>query len=684
MRRCLLASLLMATVLHAAPVVPDLTGPNFGYDQNTQETVISGGARLVYGPTVLTADEIRYNRVTATATAIGHVVLTHGPQRVLADRLSYRLSDGFFQVEHARLGEYPVYVSADSAAGTKSQITFRDATVTLREPDPFAPTLHADTLVYEPGKRLSADHADLGIGPVRPIALPHFEQHLDEPLLSYVDFTGGYRSLLGGYVGAGLHVPVTPDVKLGGDVTFYSRRGFFLGPSGTYDHVDADQDVNGYFRSGFISDHGERGTDVLGRSVPADRGYFEWQHLQTIDSHVTVTADVNYWSDSEILRDFQPREFYPLEAPDNFIEADYAGENYVVSALTRFHPNNFYLVQERLPEIRFDLLPLAVGGGFYERASASVAVLREDALLTGPTQHSNRYDAFYELARPVAPTNWFTFTPVAGGRLTYYARALDGKDTYTRTLGEAGFDSELRSSGTWDYKNERWHIDGLRHLFTPQISYRYIPQAAKGQPYIPAIDADTFSPYLQPLDLGDMRNVDQLHRTNTLRLALDNILQTRDPQYGSRNLLHLNIADDLRLSRNPGDKALSQVQTELNATPVNWLQLDTLEIFSPQQGQHRELGTGLTIRDGGQRSFSFFNHFLRGQLEDYGFEYHEQITEAFEVVERLTYDAHVRRFDQQVVDLVQNLRNTWRVHYEIALLNGDRHEGHLGLNLEIE
>src|SRR5262249_54785631 len=153
---------------------------------------------------------------------------------------------------------------------------------------------------------------------------------------------------------------------------------------------------------------------------------------------------------------------------------------------------------------------------------------------------------------------------------------------------------------------------------------------------------DTFSPYLQPLDLGDMRNVDQLHRTDTVRFALDNILQTRDPQYGSRNLLHLNIADDLRFSRKPGDKALSQIQTELNATPVNWLQLDALEIFSPEQGQHRELDTGFTIHDGTRRSFTFFNNFLRGQLEDYGFEYHERLNEAYEVVERLSYDARLR------------------------------------------
>jgi LPS-assembly protein len=684
MRRCLFAPLLLAAVLRAAPVLPVVSGQNSNYDQATQEATFTGSAQLVYGATVLTADEIRYSQITQIAVATGHVVLTHGAQRVLADRLSYRLTDGFFQVEKVRLGEAPFYVSADSAAGTKSEVTFKNATVTLHEPEPFALTLHANTLTYDPGESLSADHPSIGIGSVRPFTLPHLDQRINDPLLSYFDTSVGYRSTLGGYTEFGLHLPVAPGVKLGGDLGFYTSRGFLFGPSGTYAYSGGDQELNGLFKSGFIHDYGDRGTDILGNAVPENRGYFDWQHQQSIGDHLSLMGTVNYWSDSEIVRDFHPREFYPVQEPDNFLEANYTGQNYVLSAFTRFAPNNFYLVQERLPEIRFDLLPLAVGAGFYERFSASAAVLREDGLLTSPTLHSDRYDAFYELARPVTPVNWFTFTPVAGGRLTYYANATGGRSTYTRTLGEIGFDAELHASGTWDYKNERWHIDGLRHLLTPEISYRYIPEAEKGQPYIPPIDSDTFSPYLQPLDLGDMRNIDQLHRTDTMRFALDNVFQTRDPHYGSRDLLRFNLADDLLFSRTPGEKPLSQIQAELNATPVSWLQFNALEIFTPQQRENRELDTGFTIRDGEQRSFSFSNSFLRGQLEDYAFEYHERLNEAYEVVERLSYDARLRRFDQQVVDLRQNLYNTWRIHYEIAFLNGDKSQGHFGLNLEVE
>jgi LPS-assembly protein len=688
MRRCLSVLLLFSATLRAAPIAPELSGLSSTYDLNTQENVISGHARLVYGDALLTADEIRINRNTWIATATGQVALTRGTQRLLADHLTFRLNDGFFQLEHVRLGEYPVYISADSVAGTKAKMTFKNAFFTLHEPNPYAPTAHADTLVYEPGKLLIADGTSIGVGPVRPLILPHLTQRLDEQsFLSYFSATAGYRSNLGPYAGLGLDLPVWPDLRLGGHIDYYSERGLLFGPSGNYAYDGGDQELTGSFRGGYIDDRGDdakRGTDILDRQVPSDRGYFEWQHQQNIDDKITLMADVNYWKDSEIIREFYPNEFNPVQMPDNFLEADYSGQNYILSAFTRFSPNNFEQVQERLPEVRFDLLPIEIGGGLVERFSASAAVLRDNPPATGPILNSNRFDTFYGLERPIAPTNWFTFTPVTGGRLTYYNNSTGTKDNYLRTLGEVGFDAELRSSGTWDYTNDRWHIDGLRHLFTPKISYRYIPEAEKGQAYIPPIDSLTFSPYLQPLDLGDMRNIDQLHRTDTMRLELDNVLQTRDPHYGSRNLLSLNVAEDFLFSRDPGDESLSQTEAELSATPVNWLSFNALEIVVPQQREQRELDTGFVIRDGEQRSFSFSNSFLHGQIEQYNFQYEERINEVYTVIETFTYDARLRRANQQVVDLRQNIRNTWIIHYQVALLNGDARQGHFGLNLSVQ
>ncbi|OYV02301.1 MAG: hypothetical protein CFE26_22260, partial [Verrucomicrobiales bacterium VVV1] len=140
----------------------------------------------------------------------------------------------------------------------------------------------------------------------------------------------------------------------------------------------------------------------------------------------------------------------------------------------------------------------------------------------GPRLVSDRADAYYALTRPFTPREWLTVTPTAGTRVTHYANTTGATAPggYTRVLGEVGVDAALRASATYAYKNPQWKIDGLRHLVTPRLSYRYIPQGDLGRRFIPAIDRrEPLTSYLRPLGLGDQRSIDDLRATNTLRLG---------------------------------------------------------------------------------------------------------------------------------------------------------------------
>jgi len=255
---------------------------------------------------------------------------------------------------------------------------------------------------------------------------------------------------------------------------------------------------------------------------------------------------------------------------------------------------------------------------------------------------------------------------------------------YTRTLGEVGFDLALRTSGTFDYKNEQWKIDGLRHLLTPRLSYRYVPEGGHGRRYIPEIDRTVFNTYLPPLGLADTRNIDDLHAQNTLRLGLDNTIQTRDPVYGSRDLLVFNAAVDLNFKRQPGERDVSQVHTELAVTPARWLQLDLYESFTPQDLQLRQLNTGITLRDGDAWTLRFANHFLRHDTEEYAVEGNLRLNEIYEVLGRLHYDARTHLLVEQSYGVRQNLANTWRVEYALTLYDGPRRESKFGFKMQVE
>ena len=65
--------------------------------------------------------------------------------------------------------------------------------------------------------------------------------------------------------------------------------------------------LKGTFRSGYINDHGDKETDLLGRPIQEERAFAEWQHQQMIAPNLSLNAQLNWWKDSEVVRDFRPR-----------------------------------------------------------------------------------------------------------------------------------------------------------------------------------------------------------------------------------------------------------------------------------------------------------------------------------------------------------------------------------------
>lgn len=694
-RRLLAFLCLCAPVFAAAPNATSIVAGRSETSTRTGETIFTDNPRIDYGDIRLTADELRFDPKTRVVTARGNATLTHGARRLLADIITYHEDSGTYEVGDLRVGEHPIYVSGSSATGDRSAITVNDARITVPEPAPFVPTAEADRVTFTSDHRIRTEGASAGIGNIRPLALPALSTNLRGFLLPNAQINGGYRRTLGLYAEARLQLPVTPNLFLGGDLGLYTNRGVMIGPSGTYGSDtpdDADTFYHGDFHSGFITDYGTRFNDVVGRRVPRSRGFAEWNHVQQINRRLSLTAEINYWRDSEVLRDFHPAEFFEVQQPDNFLEAVYAGDNYYVSLFTRLQPNSFHVVQQRLPELRFDLIPTPIGdSGLTQRFNASFVALREDPLPFGPLNptpgaelRADRLDAYYAVSRPIRPTSWLTFTPVAGGRITHYTNLDGARQDYTRTLGELGFDAEMRAHAVYNYKNERWKIDGLRHLVTPRLSYRYIPEAEKGARYIPPIDRRNFVTYLQPLGLGDIRNIDELRGTNTIRLGLDNALQTRDPIYGSRDLVVLNVANDFRFDRAPGGRTVSAIHSELAIMPARWLELGVYQSFTPQDFTLQEFNTGVTVRNGDFWTARFANNFLRGHLNDYLFRSTHRFNEVFEGLIHLRYDARTHRFNEQAYGVRHNIGNTWALEYVITLYGGQRRESKFGFNIRVD
>jgi LPS-assembly protein len=711
-------AVLNSTAVASTPALTDLSADNVTIASGSGEWVAQGRARLRDADSLFTADEIRYNPATEGITARGHVVYTRGDARLLADLLVYQRRDGTFTARNVRIGRPPAFVAGQSADGTPTRIVVHKATVSYGEPGRWAPTIKADTIILVPGRYLRLGSGRAGIGSAQVVPIPRFTQALagGAPVFSYLSADVGYRSTLGGVANIGLRVPTSPDLRLGGDLGIYTSRGVMAGPAVDYGSTSTSDALamSGYLRSGFIHDYGIApagssgpgggfitgngtaldfiaktnvvSTDILGNPISQNRGFIEWMHQQELTDAIDLRGQFNWWKDSNILRDFRPRDFYPDQEPDSSLEAVYTGDDAVASAFARFQPNSFEAVQERLPELSYDELPTAIGDGFYERFDTSAVRLVERPPGGGTELSDNRLDGFYGISRPIIPDDWLAFTPVAGARVTNYSDTRGAADPggYTRFLGEVGFDALLRSSGVFAYSNPLWGIDGLRHLLTPEISYRYIPEGDAGRASIPDIDRPTFSTYLQPLDLGDMRTIDDLHSENTLRLGLDNILQTRNPAYGSRDLLAFNVADDLQFHRQPGQHDFSELHTETVVSPAPWINFSADQIFKAQTFSLREFDAGFDIHNDRDWGVRLTSDFLRHEDDDYLLDCYKRLNEVYTFHELVEYDARQFRFNQVSSELDQNLANIWRVKYIVTFNAGPNSEGHFGFDAEID
>ncbi len=699
----LVATLLLALSRLAAAEVtlPQLTALNTRV--TAEESVFSGSARLAHRDVVLYADEVVYRNRERIAIARGNVVFIRGAQRLVTDEIIYRLDDQTYSVGRFRIGQGDLLAAGASAEGTPKQLAVTDASITYGEPDALSPTLRAGAITYVETEDKQASVAKLervrlGIGQTDILSLPSLSEAPRDPTLAGVDVRVRHSSNLGAELSLGVTTAVTDYMRLGGDLGLFSKRGVLLGPIGSYDSLDANGlGAKGAFRTGYIKDQGNTGLDIRNDPIRDDRGYIEWDHHQIFAPGATLSGRVNYWSDSYVTRDFRPDGFRNTQTPDTWFEAAKAGDNFVVSLFTRVQVNDYSVVKERLPEVRFDGLPVELGGGFYHRINAGVAALRDDDPITGATVRSDRADLYYGVNRPFSPREWLAFTPTAGARVTHYERTSPGSDrgNYTRVLGEVGFDAKLwESSATWNYKNPRWGIDGLRHIATPTLAYRYSPSADVGRGAIPGIDDDVFNTYLRPLGLADRREVDRLPALNTFRVGVDNVLQTRDKTHGSRDLVRLTLALDQHADADAATtqgatRNRSDAHTFLAINPARWLRYDLYNRTTVQTGKLQELNTGITLRDADIWSFRLGTHYLEDplgarQIQEYTATYGLRLSEIYSILTRLSLNSRTGDFTEQSFTLSQRLSRFWSINYEIASFDGPRREEDISLSVSLQ
>ncbi|MGJ8639599.1 MAG: LPS-assembly protein LptD [Opitutaceae bacterium] len=673
------------------------------FDEKAQRLVARGDARLDIGGARMRADSITYYQELGLADAVGNVEVSLDGARLIAERISYDAEDTVFSVEAIRTGQWPYYLSGATAGGSPEQIEINGATLYYGEPSPFGLSISSEKVEYidDGEKRVKMHGATLKIGNVPFFYLPAYTYYVGTSPY-YLDVNGGFDDEFGAYFQTTTLFPVNSWLRLGANFDIYTERGPLAGPTAQYVYSNSQQRIVGALSTGIIEDSGSTGIDILNRNIDSSRGFAEWRHKHHIGERFNATAQISYWSDSDVTRDFREDYFNDNQNPDSFIEGVYAGDNYLVSAFGRFNPNDFQRVQQRLPEVSFDLLPVPVfNTGIYQRASASYAMLREDfsdfdPILEDETE-ADRLDLTYRIERPFLITDWLTFTPLAGARFTQYDNqsvdadipgAISIEDSFSRDIYEIGFDLEARAYASYPTLNKTWGIDGLRHLVRPVVRYRYYSDPDSLN-QIATIDRESFELDRPLLNLSDLRNVDSLAESHLVRLGVENLYQTRAEGYGSRTLAALNFYQDIIFEKNTRydleeQDTFNATWVELVVTPAPWLKFDLASRFQTESLTLEELRTRTSLISGDTWELGLSTDLLNKQIDQYRLDLIYRLNERYAFLMDARFDADTGDFTKFSLGVRTRIGSTWEILYALTFREDARRESDVEFNIRVK
>ena len=283
------------------------------------------------------------------------MLFKHSKFDVLTQRLSFDLQEQSFYAENFRSGIEPYLIKGDHAAGQVDELSFGNSQFYYGHPEQlFGIRIQSEKIDYlnqSDYQSLRFQKPTLYIGSLPLLRLPSYTHHFGQ-LPHYFDIEGGQDSSLGTHLQTTSLFSLTDSLRAGLNFDMYSKRGILVGPTFQYDHNETEYALKGALSTGYIKDQGPHQIDSLEETIDSNRYFLDWRHQQSIGEHVSITTKGTYWSDSEVTKDFRESLFLDDQQPDNFVEAVHNGNHYLLSIFTRYRPNDFHLIQERLPEVR--------------------------------------------------------------------------------------------------------------------------------------------------------------------------------------------------------------------------------------------------------------------------------------------------------------------------------------------
>lgn len=590
------------------------------YDQLSGLATAERNVMVKYQEATLYADKVTYDKNSGVATAEGNAFLYSQGKEWHGDALIYNFNtrevsftkfEGImgndYSTERESFNEAVILYSGDEMVNTNNIFEINNATLTTSDYEKPDTRVEAKSIQIYPDDRVVMRDVTFYVGDVPVFYLPYYSHALQDRRLP-IEVQPGYSSKLGAFAKVVYNWSINPYVAGNIYVSGYSKRGFGGGSDITLNFGKNREYGVGEYSFFVVNDKRaeESFAGTQRRDTPTNRYRISAKQRNYLTKDLILTANINKWSDAYITEDFFEAEFQKEVQPDNAVDLTYYNENFTAGVLARLQLNDFFETVERKPEAFFNLKRQQIFGtrlmyqtettfAYLKRAYSNQSSQDFNALV--PTQttvfppdySAGRLDSYHQLTYPVLVGGWLSLTPRIGVRGTYYSdRPIQGSPTFASSGDDAmrgvmntGMEASFKVHKTWsDVRNEKWEIDGIRHILQPSVNYAYVPTPNYRPSQLYQFDYLLPSTKLPPLDFPQYNSVDAIDNLNVFRIGMRNKIQTQRGDYKTDkikknwDLVDWSIYVDANVNsgnENWNQGQFSDIFNEITLKPTRWL-----------------------------------------------------------------------------------------------------------------
>lgn len=682
MRLVLLVSLSVLWVPFFVEARPSLSSDNpIVYDTEKKCSLAEGNAEFLNNEFCLNADRIYYFAENAKILTRGKVRLTNSFLRVKSDEGTYVHTSQAIEVPTFVMDVKGNGVTGKNLRGTTQHMLADDLTIDCNNSQNPIAGVHISAKRGElhGNEYFELYDAVFHIGALPVFYTPYYRHDFKHSTLRWKSDVGLIRrdKEFGRYIRNDLLFDFGWRFKPGLMLDYYRKRDFLVGGILEYN----EDWGKGIFKIARSHDADIAAHVTSNPYLKNPRYMSEWRHQGHLGEHTDLAVQMEWMSDKNFIKDFRPDENNGTrQHPDNFAEISHRTENTVTSLLARYRFNHFQQIQERLPELRFEYLPIRwKETPLYYQYGFGLSHLRENPSYTSSVEPKElrRVDGYFGLSAPQNLCSWCTFTPIAQTRLIQYFDLTNTahKSDYMRCLWQVGFDLKFKTYGDYTYTNEYWNVHNFRHLIQPIVQYRYMPSGHQGKSFIPAIDREALDGArvsLQEIDLLHRRDIDDLNDMHLLRLGVENFLYTNYEKSSPSQWMHLNFYQDIRFQKstlNNGKKqrTLSDFFTDFEWSPASFFSFNQYLRYDPNQKRLRESKTSISLNENDLWKLSVSHDYLQDENVYYNnqnsISLSYRINSTNVVSAAVSVDAHKPDVIRQTYTWSTILAKTWKLDF---------------------